>query len=89
MSFQPVDPEARLETRIETLGRCEFASPDRYRRFVKDADRVLYDVDAARMALKAKANEALVAFERAGPREKIFFDRVLPASVRGPTTSAC
>jgi len=74
MSFQPVDPEARFETRVETLGECTIKSPDRYRRFVKDRDRVLYDVDCERVTRNVKANEELLSFERAGPRENIFFD---------------
>jgi 6-phosphofructokinase 1 len=74
MSFQPVDPDAQFETRVPTLGRCEFKSPDRYRRFVEDTDRVLYDIDCDRVIGKVKRNETLVAFEKAGPRENIFFD---------------
>ena len=67
MSFQPVDPEARFETRVETLGERTIKSPDRYRRFVKDSDRVLYDVDCERVTRHVQANEELLSFERAGP----------------------
>ena len=74
MSFQPVDPDARFETRIRTLGPCTVKSPDRYRRFVRDTDRVLYDLDADRVIRKAQANEEIITFERAGPRETLFFE---------------
>jgi hypothetical protein len=69
MSLQPVNPDARFETRVETLGECTIKSPDRYRRFVKDEDRVLYDIDCERVARNVRSNEALLSFERAGPRE--------------------
>jgi 6-phosphofructokinase 1 len=69
-----VDPDASFETRVETLGECMVHSPDQYLRFVDDADRVLCDIDAGRVLRKVKADEKLVSFERAGPRERLFFE---------------
>ena len=74
MSFQPVDPDAHFETRVQTLGSCERKSPNRYRRFVPDTDRVLYDANVDRVVNKVKATEEVMSFERAGPRERIYFE---------------
>jgi 6-phosphofructokinase 1 len=46
----------------------------RYRSFVTDSGRVLYDLDAARIAEKVKQGKKLITFEEAGPRECVFFD---------------
>ncbi|MEM6655471.1 MAG: ATP-dependent 6-phosphofructokinase [Planctomycetota bacterium] len=62
------------DLRIATLGPCGVASPlgkitHRPRKYVTDAERVLHDV-----AVEGDGPHSAVGFERAGPREKLFFD---------------
>ena len=67
--------------RIETLGSCKISSPlslstikgDRVSNFIKDEERVLFDVVFEEGLNSPNGTEAL-AMERAGPREHIFFD---------------
>ncbi len=79
MSIQPIEPELELSSHIQTLGHCSVTSPLPYRRFMSDSDLVMYDLDPGR--LKARVRDGLepMAFERAGAREKIYFD---PANVK-------
>ncbi len=72
-----------LDTRIATLGACRYASPlalnnvegDHIGNFTYDATRVRYQVELA--AGEPEDNETF--FEKAGPRQKLFFD---PARTR-------
>ena len=72
-----------LDTRIATLGTCRYASPlalnnvegDHIGNFTYDATRVRYQVELA--AGEPEDNETF--FEKAGPRQKLFFD---PARTR-------
>jgi 6-phosphofructokinase 1 len=70
----PVTPRDLV---IARLGECRFDSPMRGLHFVDDREGVLLDasLDAAR---RLTAGEPPLAFELAGPRERIFFD---PAGV--------
>jgi 6-phosphofructokinase 1 len=74
MTLQPVHPDAEFTVDVKTLGPVAIPSPVRYRSFVTDSGRVLYDLDAERIAEKIRENKKLITFEEAGPREKIFFD---------------
>ncbi len=74
MSVQPIEPQLYQSLRVESLGRCTVISPLPYKRFMSDTDLVMYDLDPER--LKANVEEGIepLAFERAGARERIYFD---------------
>ena len=74
MSIQPMYVHQQIDTRIELLGNCTIDSPLTHGRFVKDEDRISYDIDARRITDRLRANEPLIGFEEAGPRRKLFFD---------------
>ncbi|MBW2703447.1 MAG: ATP-dependent 6-phosphofructokinase [Deltaproteobacteria bacterium] len=78
MSLQPIDPSRDFTTTIDTLGTCTVNSPVRYKNFVSDDDRVLYDLNMERVRKRLEQNRA-ISFEYAGPRERIYFD---PANLR-------
>jgi 6-phosphofructokinase 1 len=78
--FSPhIDPQLELDTRIDDLGDRTVPSPLTYKRFVGDRDRVLYDLDPDRVIDRIAGGGEVVAFERAGPRDRVFFD---PANVK-------
>ena len=63
------------DLQIPTLGDCQILSPlakitHRPRRYVSDTERVLHDVVVG----DDDGPHSLVGFERAGPREKLFFE---------------
>ncbi len=74
MTLQPVHPDADFSVEVKNLGPCRLTSPVRYRSFVTDSGRVLYDLDADRIEAKFKQNQRPITFEEAGPRERVFFD---------------
>jgi 6-phosphofructokinase 1 len=74
MTLQPVHPDADFSVEVKNLGPCKLSSPVRYRSFVTDSGRVLYDLDAERITEKIKQGKKLITFEEAGPRECVFFD---------------
>lgn len=57
------------DLRVTTLGERHLLSPLRHRRFTPDEMRLLVDIDL----LQGSRPDAL-AFEKAGPRESIYFD---------------
>jgi 6-phosphofructokinase 1 len=67
---------------IPTLGKCNLVTPLKLGRtpdspvyqFVDEEDRVLYDPSVASFIKHAKTGTQPVSFEKAGPREKIFFE---------------
>jgi len=70
-----------VETEIPSLGAAKIPSPLRnlegdlhHRRFVSDQDRVLIALDSQKVADRLQAGGSLPAFERAGPRNRIYFD---------------
>ncbi len=79
MFSPPIDPELELDTGIYDLGPCTVPSPLKYRRFVSDDEHVLYDLDPDRIEERIVSGRDVVSFERAGPREQVFFD---PANVK-------
>ncbi|ACN15311.1 ABC-type branched-chain amino acid transporter, periplasmic substrate-binding protein [Desulforapulum autotrophicum HRM2] len=73
--------EKTITTKIETLGEAKVLSPLAAKaqggyteRFVKDEDRVLIDVNLNKIKDTIKNNVEPPSFEKAGPREKIYFD---------------
>jgi 6-phosphofructokinase 1 len=75
------------QLRIAALGPATIPSPlglstvcgDGVANYVVDTESVLYDLDRDRTQARLRAGQALPAFERAGPRARIFFD---PAGTR-------
>jgi len=71
---------ARFDPSISILGAAKIESPlgviprngDRY--FVSDEERVLLNIDESEVAKAIKGRKKPLALERAGPRQKIFFD---------------
>lgn len=70
-----------IDTKIPILGKSKIASPilqtDRgsySQNFVSDNERVLIDVNLSDVTKMIKDGKKLPAFERAGPRKKIYFD---------------
>jgi 6-phosphofructokinase 1 len=59
---------------IPRLGECRILSPISNTRFVGDSERVLYHADLAEIEQLLKAGARPSLFEKAGPREKIYFD---------------
>lgn len=66
---------AASELAIEGLGEARFPSPIRGVQFVPEACRILASADMMRLQPYLDRNETLPAFERAGPRPRVFFDR--------------
>ncbi len=69
-----MQPEAPFDPTIATLGPRTLASPLPYTRFVADDAKVLYNDDPAQVLSCVQAGRTPVAFELAGPRERVFFD---------------
>ncbi|MFQ5485759.1 MAG: ATP-dependent 6-phosphofructokinase, partial [Desulfobacterales bacterium] len=69
-----------VDTTIPRLGEPKIVSPlqdkntKSFLNFVTDCDRVLINVDLSTLNRAIKKGEEIPAFERAGPREKIYFD---------------
>lgn len=57
---------------ISTLGACTIPSPITDMTFISDAETVCYYNDVAQLEKFIKAGEAIPAFEKAGPRAKIY-----------------
>ncbi|RLB55779.1 MAG: ATP-dependent 6-phosphofructokinase [Deltaproteobacteria bacterium] len=74
MTLQPVSPHRTIDTTIRSLGPARFNSPLKCRRFVDESRRVLYDPYADEVIESMHRGEEPVAFEVAGPRERLFFD---------------
>ena len=72
---------------IDDLGTAKIDSPlglssvygDNLANYVADSETVLYEQDRDRILKSLKAGKPLIAFQKAGPREKIYFD---PSKVR-------
>ncbi len=59
---------------VARLGECRISSPISNFRFVGDNERVLLHADLAEIEQLLKAGAQPSLFEKAGPREKIYFD---------------
>ncbi|MDH5681910.1 MAG: ATP-dependent 6-phosphofructokinase, partial [Spirochaetota bacterium] len=73
-----------FDTKIETLGTPEIPSPIKNELFTDDQDRILYNVFLNEVKSALIEGQYLMAFERAGAREKIYFS---PASSRAAIVS--
>lgn len=60
---------------IKTVGECKISSPlDKTSPFVTDESQILYEHDIVGVRKGIEENNKIYAFQKAGPREKIFFD---------------
>lgn len=71
----------QIDTTIPVLGEAKIPSPLKGKikggytsRFVSDTDRIISLVDARKINECLERGQALSSFEKAGPREKIYFD---------------
>jgi 6-phosphofructokinase 1 len=78
-SLLPEPITEAFKTEIDSLAKRTVRSPLRYHRFVGDDDRALYSQNVQEVMSCIQANQPLVSFELAGPRENIFFD---PANLK-------
>ncbi|NLI81763.1 MAG: ATP-dependent 6-phosphofructokinase [Deltaproteobacteria bacterium] len=63
-----------LDFSIDRLGECRIPSPMAIAHFVEDDERILYHHDAKIVQAFFSAGKQPPFFEKAGPREKIYFD---------------
>lgn len=80
------DSDTSIETAINILGPARIASPlhkdgkeNEEHLFVKDDDRILMNIDAKEVLETISAGKVPASFEKAGPRENLFFN---PAMLR-------
>jgi 6-phosphofructokinase 1 len=66
--------ESKLDFTISRLGKCRIASPMPSMHFVDDDDHVLYDNNLQHIQKYLMAGKIPPLFEKAGPREKIYFN---------------
>ncbi len=76
MFSPPIDAQSLC---IKTLGPTAIPSPlyrdaEEVSQFVADSDRILYDHRLTAVQTEVDAGRPLPAFERAGPRERIYFN---------------
>ena len=67
-------PENILDLSISRLGECRIPTPMSCKHFVQEDERVLFDNDPRRMEAYFSSGRTPPAFEKAGPRENIYFD---------------
>jgi len=73
---------SQKDLNIQTLGKANFDSPlklstvdgDYLTNYVEDQERVLYNNSLCKLKEELAAGREPLTFEKAGPREKIFFD---------------
>ncbi|MFZ5450909.1 MAG: ATP-dependent 6-phosphofructokinase [Thermodesulfobacteriota bacterium] len=66
--------ESDLNFTVSRLGECQFPSPITGVRFVNDEEHVLYHSDLRSIKSYLEAGREPPYLEKAGPREKIYFD---------------
>lgn len=66
--------QVALDFHVERLGEPRYPSPMRSVQFVADSEQVLYHGDLADVRDYLNRGEEPPSFEKAGPREQIFFD---------------
>ena len=67
---------------VETIGEAKIPSPlalnatdgDETANYVADSDTVLFDTDRDQLVAKVREGKDIFAFQRAGPRQTLFFD---------------
>lgn len=67
-------PEKDLDFSIAKLGECRIPSPMSCKHFVGEEERVLYDNNPAKIERCYASGDCPPSFEKAGPREKIYYD---------------
>jgi 6-phosphofructokinase 1 len=67
------------DTNVYSLGECKYNSPLDIPQFIGSEERVIFDVDYAKVANAFIEHKEALSFENAGPRKKIFFD---PSKIR-------
>jgi len=67
-------PVNDLDTNVSRLGECRIPSPMTGRHFFKGEERVLYDNNPMEIEAAYGAGKTPPSFEKAGPRERIYFD---------------
>lgn len=78
--------------KIQTLGECKYDSPlklskvddDKLTNYVEDSERILYSCYLKDIQEDIKAGREPLSFEKAGPREKIYFN---PSETRAAIVS--
>ena len=78
-TYGATDQIREMELTITNLGECRYLSPLRHikagaGRFRSDAERVLFDDSLRTVEEAVRHGEALLGFEQAGPRERLYFD---------------
>ncbi|MBW1697798.1 MAG: ATP-dependent 6-phosphofructokinase [Deltaproteobacteria bacterium] len=63
-----------FDFKVQRLGECRIASPISNIRFVSDDEHVLYHSNLEEIEDLVKSGKSPPVFEKAGPREKIYFD---------------
>ncbi len=66
--------QVELDFSISQLGKCRIPSPMPSMHFVDDNDHVLYDNNLQKIQEYFNAGKPPPLFEKAGPRERIYFD---------------
>ena len=63
-----------LDLAIETLGPARFASPLPWEFWVPEGEQVVYETSPERLECQIREGRAVPALDKAGPRERLFFD---------------
>jgi len=68
--------EKSIDFNIKRLGKPIYFSPMKNVNFIDDSEKIFYDVDYSKIknAVLSNNDSDLIVFEKAGPRENIFFD---------------
>ncbi|HQJ40255.1 MAG TPA: ATP-dependent 6-phosphofructokinase [Exilispira sp.] len=68
--------EKSIDFNIKRLGKPIYFSPMKNINFIDDSEKIFYDVDYSKIknAVLSNNENDLIVFEKAGPRENIFFD---------------
>jgi 6-phosphofructokinase 1 len=64
----------QINFEIQQLGPCRIQTPVSGIHYVRDGDKVILHSSAEAIKAMLEKGDGLVAFEKAGPREKIYFD---------------
>jgi 6-phosphofructokinase 1 len=66
--------ESKLDFTVSRLGKCRITSPMPSMHFIDEDDHVLYDNNLRIIQRYLQAGDIPPSFEKAGPREKIYFN---------------
>lgn len=66
---------SKIDFKIKSLGKAIYISPIQSVNFVNDNDRIIYNTNYEELLNLFKKNpEKIITFEKAGPRERIYFE---------------